>query len=90
MAHHHGLMAHHNKVACLVKRLDCSVGVKVKVTERFKIPVNVHLDDTSSTAEPSLTKLSMVMHHHGPECHARSLVCCLQVQGHSEGSYNQV
>ena len=21
------------------------------------------------------------MHHHGPECHARRLVCCLQVQG---------
>ena len=22
------------------------------------------------------------MHHHGPECHASRLVCCLQVQGH--------
>ena len=30
------------------------------------------------------------MHHHGLECHARRLVCCLQVQGHSEGSYNHI
>ena len=37
----------------------------------LKIPVNVHLDDISSTAEPSVTKLGMVMHHHGLECHAR-------------------
>ena len=45
--------------------------------ERFKIPVNVHLEDISSTAEPSVTKLGVVMHHHdhGPECHARRLVC---------------
>ena len=27
-----GLMAHHQKVDCLVKRLDCCVVVKVKVT----------------------------------------------------------
>ena len=27
-----GLMVHHHKVDCLVKRLDCSVVVKVKVT----------------------------------------------------------
>ena len=47
----------------------------------FKIPVNVHLDSIFSTAEPIVTKLGMVMHHHEPECHARRLVCCLQVQG---------
>ena len=68
-----------------MKRLDHSVVAKVKVTERFKIPVNVHLD-ISSTAKPFVTKLSMVMRHYGPEHHARRLVCCLQVQGHSEGS----
>ena len=49
-----------------MKRLDCSVVVKVKATERLKIPVNVHLEDSSSTAEPFVTKLGMVMHHHGP------------------------
>ena len=73
-----------------MKRLDCSVVVKVKVTERFRIPVNVHLDEISSAAEPSVTKLGMVMEHHGPECHVRILVCCLQVQGHSEDSCNQI
>ena len=31
-----GLMAHHLKVDCLVKRLDCSVLVKVKVTEKVQ------------------------------------------------------
>ena len=73
-----------------MKRLDCSVAGKLKVGERFKIAVNVHLDGISSTAEPSVTKLAMMMHHHGPECQARRLVCCLQVQGYSEGSYNPI
>ena len=50
--------------------------------EKFQVPVNVHLDDTSSTAEPFVTELAMVMHHHGPESHER-LVCYLQ--DHSEG-----
>ena len=71
-------MAHHHKMDCLVKRLNFSVVVKVKV----KIPVNVHLDDISSTAEPSITKFGTVVHHHGPECRARRLVCCLQIQSH--------
>ena len=31
-----GLMVHHHKVDCLVKILDCSVVVKVKVTEKVK------------------------------------------------------
>ena len=77
-----GLMAYYYKPDCLVKRLDCSVVAKVKVAERFKIPVNVHLDDISSAAEPSVTRLGMVMHLHRPECHARIFVCCLQSQGH--------
>ena len=38
----------------------------VEVSEKVQIPVNVHLDDTSSTVEPSVSKLGMVMHHHGP------------------------
>ena len=41
-----------------------------KSQERFRIPVNVHLNDISSTAEPSVAKLGMVMHHHGRKCHA--------------------
>ena len=77
-------------IIIIVKRLDCCVVVKVKATGKVKISVNVHLDDTSTAAEPSDSKLCMVMHHHGPECHASRLVCCLQVQGHSEGSFNQI
>ena len=54
--------------------MDCAVVVKVKVTERFKIPVNVHLDDISLTAEPAVMKLVTVMRHQRPECCARRLV----------------
>ena len=57
---------------------------------KFRKPVSVHLDYISSTAELSFTRLGTMMHHHGPECHASRLVCCLQVQGHSEGAYNQI
>ena len=71
-------MPHYHKLDCLVKRLDYSVVMKVK------IPVNVHLNDISSAAEPSVTKLGTVIQHHGPKYHARRLVCRLQVQGHSE------
>ena len=48
--------------------------------KKFRTPVNVYLEDISSASEPSITKLGMVMHHHGPKRHARRLVCCLQVQ----------
>ena len=58
--------------------------------KRFRIQVNAHLDDISPAAEPSVTKLGLVMQHHGPRCHARRLICCLQVQGHSEGSFDHV
>ena len=58
--------------------------------KRFRILVNVHLDDISSAAEPSVTKLGMMMQHHGSMCHARRMVCCLQVQDHSEGSTDQI
>ena len=58
--------------------------------ERFGTPMNAHLDDASLTAEPFVTKLGMVMRHHRPSCHTRRLVCYLQGQGHSEGSYNQI
>ena len=58
--------------------------------KRSRIPVNVHLDNISSPAEASVTKLGLVMQHHGPKCLARRLVWCLQVQGHSEGPFNQI
>ena len=40
-----------------MKRLDCSVVVKVKVTVKVQNSVTVHLDGISSTAEPFVTKL---------------------------------
>ena len=65
-----------------MKRLDCSVVVKVKSEldysvvvkvesqGRFRIPVNVYVEDIFLTAEPYVTKLGMVLHPHGPECYA--------------------
>ena len=51
-----------------------------KSQKRLRIPANVHLDDISSAAGPSVTKLGMVMQHYVPKCHhARRLVCCLQL-----------
>ena len=58
--------------------------------KRFRILVNFHLNDISSAAEPSVTKLGMVMQHYGSKYQARSLVFCLQVQGHSEGPFDQI
>ena len=58
--------------------------------KRFRIQVNIHLNDISSAVEPSVTKLGKVKQHHGPNYHARRLVSCLQGQGHSEGSFNQI
>ena len=73
-----------------MKRLDCSVVVKSRSQKRLIVPVDVRLDDVSLAAELSVTKLCMVMQHHGPQCYARRLVCCLQVQGHSEDSFDQI
>ena len=53
--------------------------------KRFRILVNVHLDGISSDAEPSVTKLGVVMEHHGPQCDAGGLVCCLQSSGSQGG-----
>ena len=33
-----------------------------------RIPVNVHVDDISSTAEPFVTKVGIVVHHRGTGC----------------------
>ena len=52
-----------HKVDCLSKRLDCSV----QVEQRFKISMNVHMDDLVATAETFvITKLVMVMQHRWP------------------------
>ena len=47
--------------------------------------MNVDLEDIFLTAEPFVTKVGMVMQHHGLECHVKRLVCYFQGKGHSEG-----
>ena len=57
-------MAHQHKPDSLLKRLDYFVVFKVKVTGKVQ-----NLSECSSgqyrTAEPFVTKLDKVMHHHG-------------------------
>lgn len=37
-----------------------------------------------------VTHLGILMHQYDePECCLKRLICCLQSQGHSEGSFNQ-
>ena len=54
----------------------------------FKMLMNIRLDDIFLIAEPVITTLCMMMHHHELECHVKRLVCRLWDQGHSEGEYN--
>ena len=72
-----------------MKRLECSAVVKVKVTEKVQNSSECSSGQYLLSCWPSLTKLGMVMQLDEPNCHARRLVCSLQVQGHSEGSFNQ-
>ena len=51
--------------------------------------VNECLDDIFSTTEHFVTNLGTVMQQHKPECHAEKIVCYLQGQGHSKGSYDK-
>ena len=51
--------------------------------------MNVRPDNIFWTDKPFATKLGMVMYHQEPDCLPKRLVCCLQGQGHSKGSFNQ-
>ena len=59
MAHHH-IFVWKGWVALLWSRS--------RSQKMFRIPVNVHLDDISSTVEPSVTKFGMMMHHQTKFC----------------------
>ena len=64
---------------------------KVKVTT--KVPecqwMFAHMICSELLNPDFTTKLCVLMHHHEPDCLPEKFVCCLQGQGHSEGSYNQ-
>ena len=64
--------------------------LRSRLQKGLRIPVNVRLDDITSAAEPSVTKLGMLMEHHGPKCCSRRFICCLQIQGHKEGSVHHI
>ena len=60
---------------------------KVKVSPNFKMLMNVCPDDIFWIAETFIVKLGFVMHHYKPDCFSKRMVCCLQDQGHSLGTY---
>ena len=82
------MVMHYHEPARLSSKKIGLLSPRSRSQEMFKIPVTVQLDDISWTAVSFVTKLGVVMLHHGPECHASRLVCCFQVQGLSEGLYN--
>ena len=53
---------------------------------RFKMSVNVCLDDIFWITEHFVTKFGIVMQHHEPEFYC---CCYLQGQGHGKGLYDQ-
>ena len=79
-----------HKVDCLVKRLDCSVVVMVKFTEKvqnssehssewYLLCCWTFCNQTWYGDATSRAKIS-----------CKKIVSCLQVQGHSEGSFDQI
>ena len=59
---------------------------RVKITVKVQNVIEC-LDDIFWTAQPFVTKLGLVIHHHEPKCLVEKLICYLQ--GHWEGSYNE-
>ena len=56
---------------------------KSRSLQNFKISLDVCSDDIFWITESFTTKLCMLMHHCGPDCLSKRLVCCLLGQGHS-------
>ena len=76
-----GLMIHHHKPQCLVKK-NRLLQSRSRSRQRVKLLMIVQ----TITSKPRI-----VMHHHEPECRAqkKKKVCYCQGQGHSEGSCDQ-
>ena len=75
-----GFMVHYHKLNCLVKRFDCSVVVKAKVTEKIQ-----NSSDCSSgryLLNCCFAWWCIIM---GQWHQEDWFVCCLQVQDHNEG-----
>ena len=62
--------------------------VKVTVTEFFFIQSNMTISICSDLLIFGGDQLSLTVHVHKLECLVKRLLCCIQGQGHSEGSVN--
>ena len=58
--------------------------------KRFRIRLSVYLNDISSAAEPSVTKLGMVMQHNGLNVMQEDWFAVFKFRGHSEGLCDQL
>ena len=73
-----GLVVRHHKPECFVEKQGL-------LRSRSTSPRRLKM-----SSKPFCSKRGIVMHHHDPEWHAKTLVCFLQGQGHSKGSYDQI
>ena len=65
------LLVHHQKLECCLKRLDrCFQGQGQSKSSEFQCLSGQHTFWTAGC----VTKVVTVMHHRGPECHAKRLV----------------
>ena len=81
-----GLMVHHHKVDCLVKIGFLLWSRSQKGQNSSECSSGQYLLSCWTICN----QLGMVMQHHGPKCHARRLVCFLQVQSQGRPIWSNV
>ena len=82
-----GVLASRSFEGMSCEKLLCPMS---KLLRRFKMLVNVCPENVFCAAEPFVTELDLSRYRHVLECHGKRLVCCLQGQVHSKGSYKQI
>ena len=81
------MVRHHYKPECLMRKTVSIFKVKVTVTEFRFIQSNMTISITCSELLIfGGNQLSLTIHVHKLECLVKRLLCCIQGQGHSEGS----
>ena len=81
------MVRYHYKPARHMRKMEFIFKVKVTVTDFRFIQSNMTISIICSELMILLgDQLSLTVHVHKLECLVKRLLCCIQVQGHSEGS----
>ena len=81
------MVRHHYKPERHMRKMEFIFKVKVTVTDFRFIQSNMTISIICSELMILLgDQLSLTVHVHKLECLVKRLLCCIQVQGHSEGS----